>query len=131
MYKYIRAAKSDVVKPVSETSASWKHVKDMLADDCAYTIDPLYELTEAGTIINELCQDVEATMGVWLEPSVQLGQGRIWVYSSNDDTCLAEDIDYASFNKSIINLAFTAKSAAAFKKEYKAFLKRSIADHKA
>ena len=82
--------------------------------------DPIYEQTEGGVMLTEVCEEVEETMGIWLEQSIQFGFGEMAIFNEDDD--LVASCDYQSFNSTIINLALKSKSESSFKKQYKNFL---------
>ena len=125
MKKFIKAEEE-----IAESSyISWAKVKKQIEFDFHDGYDPLYELTKEGEYINDICMEIEQEQGVWLEPSVQLGNGGIWVYSTSDDHCIADNIDYASFNEAVINLVIQSKSEQDFKIKYKFFLKDIIDSH--
>ena len=108
---------------------TWEDVKIQLGQDCENYGDPLYEQTDTGAHIEGLCQDVESDYGVWLEPSVQGGRGGIWVYTTDDDTCVAEAIDYEDFNSDVIDIALSSDSEEDFKNSYRVYLENSIEQH--
>lgn len=82
--------------------------------------DPIYEQTEGGVMLTEVCEEVEEKMGVWLEQSIQFGFGEMAIFNEDDD--LVASCDYQSFNSTVINLALKSKSESSFKKQYKNFL---------
>lgn len=113
----------------SESSATseWNKLQHSLESDCDWC-DPLYEETESGSKIQDTCGDVESDMGVWLEPSIQGGQGGIWIYNT-DDEYLAGGIDYAGFNSDVIDMVLTSSSEEDFKREYRQYLEKQIKLH--
>lgn len=84
--------------------------------------DPLYKQDPAGEELLELCYEVELEMPFWLEPSVQSGQGGIWIYDTKTDETLVGNIDYAHFNYTVVDMAFESDSANEFKQKYKTYL---------
>lgn len=104
---------------------NWTSIIEQLEADCEEG-DPLYEQTNAGDYINSMCMEVEDKLGVWLEPSVQGGQGGIWIYENGTNETLAEDIDYASFNDAILDIAFDSKNMTQFKNAYRNYLKHLL-----
>ncbi len=82
--------------------------------------DPIYEQTEGGVMLTEVCEEVEEKMGIWLEQSIQFGFGEMAIFNEDDD--LVASCDYQSFNSTVINLALKSKSESSFKKQYKNFL---------
>ena len=82
--------------------------------------DPIYEQTEGGVMLTEVCEEVEEKMGIWLEQSIQFGFGEMAIFNEDDD--LVASCDYQSFNSTVINLALKSKSESSFKKQYNNFL---------
>ena len=108
------------------TNGEWKNIQTLLRNDAEDGVDSLYELTPAGEEISGLQVEVEDAEGVWLEPSIQNGEGGIWIYSSADDRELAGGIDYASFNESVVDIALDVSSSEEFKTKYRDFLLSTI-----
>jgi len=75
-----------------------------------------------------LQSQVEDKLGVWLEPSIQGGMGEIWIYSNDDDSTLAEDIDYQGFNETVLDAAYSSKNKTEFMKWYKSYLESLIGE---
>lgn len=107
----------------------WASLVEQLMADVEQVGDPIYEGTDAGEYIAGLCQEVEDSLGVWLESSIQGGQGGIWIYSSEDDSTLAAGIDYEGFNEATIELARDSKNENAFKQAYQRYLEDCIEDY--
>lgn len=108
--------------------STWEGIQHSLESECEYYRDPIYEQTEAGLKIQYTCGDVESDMGIWLEPSIQGGQGGIWIYNT-DDKYLAGGIDYAEFNSDVIDMVLTSSSEEDFKREYRQYLEKQIKLH--
>lgn len=110
-------------RPVRRIVASvddWDTVIDGLQDELDQYSDPIDEQTEYGSLLIGICEEVEQELGVWLEPSIQLGQGGLLVFDADDN--VVADYDYADFNSAVIDLALSADSESEFKKGYKDFL---------
>lgn len=110
-------------RPMRRVVASvddWDTVIDGLQDELDQYSDPIDEQTEYGSLLIGICEEVEQELGVWLEPSIQLGQGGLLVFDADDN--VVADYDYADFNSAVIDLALSADSESEFKKEYKDFL---------
>lgn len=110
-------------RPVRRIVASvddWDTVIDGLQDELDRYSDPIDLQTEYGSLLIGICEEVEKELGVWLEPSIQLGQGGLLVFDANDN--VVADCDYENFNSDVIDLALTADSESEFKKKYKDFL---------
>lgn len=108
---------------------NWGTIKKRLQSDLENGYDPLYERTEVGECINDICAEVESELGIWLEPSIQGGVGGIYIYSNSDDQCIAENIDYESFNEAVVDLALVSTSKQNFKIKYRSFLNDKIDSH--
>lgn len=109
-------------KSKSLQANNWQALIAELEEECEEYGDPLYEQTPAGEKLLELCYEVENAMHFYLEPSVQAGQGRIWIYDNETEETLVENIDYAEFNTDVIDRAFESNSADEFKRAYETYL---------
>lgn len=112
-------------RPMSRVVASvddWANLLEQLKADLNEDeeTDPIYEQTEGGVMLTEVCEEVEEKMGIWLEQSIQFGFGEMAIFNEDDD--LVASCDYQSFNSTVINLALKSKSESSFKKQYKNFL---------
>lgn len=105
--------------------STWKSVINQLDADLS-ECDPFYEQTEAAEQVQLIQEQVEDELGIWFEPSVQAGVGGIWIYSVDDDSVLAGNIDYQDFNNTVADLAINSKSKSDFKKKYKSFVRELI-----
>lgn len=117
-------------RPVRRIVASvddWDTVIDGLQDELDRYSDPIDLQTEYGSLLIGICEEVEKELGVWLEPSIQLGQGGLLVFDANDN--VVADCDYENFNSDVIDLALTADSESEFKKKYKDFLHYLMDDY--
>ena len=122
-YKAVCGSRKMNKRPVRRIVASvddWDTVIDGLQDELDQYSDPIDEQTEYGSLLIGICEEVEKELGVWLEPSIQLGQGGLLVFDADDN--VVADYDYADFNSAVIDLALSADSESEFKKEYKDFL---------
>jgi hypothetical protein len=104
---------------------TYKDIVSMLHDDLYDGADPLYEDTDAGSYIISLCHEVEEQLGVWLETSIQSGQGSITIFDM-DDNALVADIDFAEFDNEVINIALDSQSPSKFKRKYTSYLKHLL-----
>ena len=105
---------------------SWKSFVGQLEQEAENGVDSLYELTDVGNKLQLIQQDVEDKMGIWLEPSVQAGTGGIWVYSKEDDSTLASNYDYQTFNEDTVGIAINSKNEAEYRKAYKQYLQNIL-----
>lgn len=115
-------------KPSKPKRLSWSKLISQLRREAEDGVDSLYEQTSAGDEISSLCTAVENKLGIWLEPSIQGGQGGIWIYSSEDNSTLASDYDYQTYNDNVISLALQSKNATEFKNEYESFVQSILDD---
>lgn len=109
-------------KPKRKT---WAYIVKELIDEFEYGGDPLYEDTEAGEYILEICHTVEEKSGVWLEPSVQAGSGIIDINDSETDETLST-VDFQEFDLEVAGLASESKNKTEFSKKYKKYLESLI-----
>ena len=124
MKRYIQTTSKHVECSHNKITAStddWQSILVQLEDESGFG-DPLYEQSPAGEKLLELCYEVDRDMPFWLEPSVQAGQGGIWIYDNETNETIASNIDYQDFNYHVLDLAFESSSSDDFKKRYKAYL---------
>lgn len=114
--------------PASTPSASskpkamtWKRLVADLEAEAEDGIDSIYEQTEAGEALEGVCAEVENQLGVWLEPSIQGGQGSIDILSSDDDTRLGT-LDFSDYTYEVCNMAASCSSKNSFKQQYAEYL---------
>lgn len=111
----------------SNRAFRWKSLIQSLQSDYASGVrDPLYEMTDAGENLREICQSVEDRLGLCLIPSIQGGRGGIWIYNTEDDSLLAEDIDYADFNLDTLDMAASSSSKKEFIAKYTEYLQSLV-----
>lgn len=122
------ATPSTPSKPLKPKRLSWPKLISQLRREAEDGVDSLYEQTSAGDEISSFCTAVENKLGIWLEPSIQGGQGGIWFYSSEDNSTLAADYDYQTYNENVISLALQSKNATEFKNEYESFVQSILDD---
>lgn len=99
---------------------NWSKLQEQIENDLEYC-DPLYEDTEAGSMLNSIVQSIEDKLNIYVEPSIQGGVGGIWIYDIKTDETLVEDYDYQSFNEVIIDICLDSKNKTEFQKKVKAF----------
>ena len=124
----MREIRKSLEGPAKPKRVDWKSLVNTLKREAEDGIDSLYELTDAGQTLTGIQQEVEEKLGIWLEPSIQGGRGGIWFYSSEDDSVLAGNYDYQTFNDISIQLAYSAKNKTEFKKAYKNYLQEILSD---
>lgn len=111
---------------IKSNEDSWEEFKEQLDVDLEEYSDPIYEMTDAGETISECLMQAESNLGVWGEPSVQAGVGGIWYYSSEDDSLLAEDIDFEDFDSNLVDLAFNSNSASDLTRKIENYLQNLL-----
>ena len=107
----------------------WSTLVDQLIDASVEGYDPIYELTEAGDAITNICAEVEKSEGVWIEPSVQAGDGIIVIYD-NDDNELAYGINYRRYNSTVISMAIHSANEQEFREKYRNYLKKLLDEYR-
>lgn len=100
---------------------NWRELQQQLDNDIENGYDPLYEQTQSGEYLQDLCVKVEDELGIWGEPSIQAGHGTISFMTINGDDSVF-DMDYETFNSNIIDIAFDSDSEKDFIAKYKTFL---------
>lgn len=100
---------------------NWEELKHQLDTDIENGYDPLYEQTQSGQYLQDLCIKVEDELGIWGEPSIQAGQGTILFMTIDDDDVIF-DMDYETFNSTVLDIAFDSNSEGSFIAAYKTFL---------
>ena len=63
---------------------------------------------------------------VWIEPSVQGGQGCIWIYSSEDDSTIVEGYDYQTFVQEVCSIALASNTDEEFVDGFDKYMERLI-----
>lgn len=119
-------------RPMRRVVASvddWSMLVDQLIDASVEGYDPIYELTEAGDAITNICVEVEKSEGVWIEPSVQAGDGIIVIYD-NDDNELAYGINYRRYNSTVISMAIHSANEQEFREKYRNYLKKLLDEYR-
>ena len=100
---------------------TWKRLVADLEAEAVDGIDSIYEQTKAGEALEGVCAEVENRMGVWLEPSIQGGQGSIDILDSDDDTRLGT-LDFRDYTYEVCNMAASCSSKSSFKQQYAEYL---------
>lgn len=111
------------------TSKWLKMISNLESDLDSGIRDPLYDETSAGAYLLALCNDVEKSMNLYVEPSVQGGTGGVWIYdSANNDEILVQGYDFELFDSNIIDIALASKNMTEFKRRYQNYLQNIISD---
>lgn len=116
---------------ISANTDEWAALIQSLESDLDDIYDPLYEMTDAGERITEICQEIEKKLHLYLEPSIQAGRGGMWIYDTEDDTTLTKRIDYADFNSDVIDIALDSSSKEEFMKRYEEYLEEVLQEFSA
>ena len=127
----IAASRRNVRRYVSgsTTEPDWSAIQEQLSADYEDYNDPFYEMTRATDYIVGLCEDVDSDMNLFIEPSVQGGSGGVWIMKEDTYDGLVSNYDYATFNDEIGDIVFEVSSAEEFKRRYREYLERLIAQH--
>lgn len=128
--KYIRSDAKRRMKELGLTTNrkrnGWDDLISQLNDDLDENVDPIYEQTESGRTLENVCLEVEDSMNLYVEPSIQGGVGGVWIYDNTDNSTLVEDYDYELFNSGIIDIALSSNNKSNFKQKYKEYLQNMI-----
>ena len=71
-------------------------------------------------------QQVYDKHNIWIEPSVQCGQGGIWIYSSDTNKSLVEAYDYQTFIQDICSIAIASNTDEEFIDGFDKYIERII-----
>lgn len=97
-------------KIIASLISDFEDFKRKLESDLDSDISPIYEQTYAGEMVEDLARKVEEEMHLYVEPSIQAGFGGVWIYDSNTDEILVEDLDYSDWEGYLIDAVFGADS---------------------
>lgn len=115
----------DYVAASLDFDNDWEVFKDLLAEDCETSYDPIYDLTECGEYLSDICMQVEEELGIWGEPSVQGGNGFIeWMTIDGDEPVGSSSCP--GINLDIVDLAFDANSEQDFINMYREYLEDEL-----
>ena len=103
-------------------SMSWQEIKDSLQASIDEGEDPLDEYTDAGDEIDELCAEVENSLGIEAEPSHRAGYSGLFFYNHGKTGFL----DFRTFNEEVIDLALESDSVDEFKLKYEDYISNEI-----
>lgn len=123
-YKYTQ------IRMKKKSDESWKSLRSELKKQIYEGQDPLYEETQAGMSLLNICTEVEDELDLFVEPSVQGGYGKIFIYNKTSGDRLpdseSEGIDFNEFNIKILKEAEKSTTENKFKSWYKSYLKALI-----
>jgi hypothetical protein len=74
----------------------------------------------------ELEQKVYDKYNIWIEPSVQCGQGGIWIYSNDNNEPLIEGYDYQTFIQEVRNIAMLSNTDEEFIDGFDKYIERIL-----
>ena len=121
MKLYIKSSNNEWKSPADD----WSSFVDELVKDNELYGNPIYEGTEAGEELASICGQVGDSMGVWLKFPAQNGSDDAAIYDM-DGNVVAYGIDLEVFDDDCFNIAVDSLSKAAFKRNYRNYLKSII-----
>lgn len=92
--------------------SDFESFKQKLQSNVANGIDPIYEQTYAGEIVEDLARMVEEEMHLYVEPSIQAGFGGVWIYDNNTHKTLVQNLDYFDWGSYLIDAVLEADNEA-------------------
>lgn len=106
----------------TNSDAKFVAMQDIIRSDYERGIDPLYKNSDAADYFNDIMQDIEEEIGLFLEPSIQGGQGKIDFYDTDDNDEYMGWIDYAKFNDGCVRQILRSEDLYDFKYNYEAYV---------
>lgn len=96
-----------------------------LKDSYGYDLEDgdMFDLEES---LEHLETEVLDELGLWLEPSIQLNTGGIWIYTQEDDTTVLSGYDWETYVEYVVDIAAESEDDESFKQAYKSFIERII-----
>lgn len=107
-------------KRTSKRTNAWKNIVDQLVSESEEDINSIYEETDAGAKIDDIAKEVEDSLGIYGEPSIQAGRGGIFFYDSNTGDVLLR-MDYEVFCNDLISMAIESSSKKEFVEKLKSY----------
>ena len=107
-------------KRTSKRTNAWKNIVDQLVSESEEDINSIYEETDAGAKIDDIAKEVENSLGIYGEPSIQAGRGGIFFYDSNTGDVLLR-MDYEVFCNDLISMAIESSSKKEFVEKLKSY----------
>lgn len=109
------------MKPDEPTkSPNWNNIVSELKSEVEDGINSIYGETKAGSYIESIAQDVEDSLGIYGEPSIEGGRGSIFFYDKETNEELAE-MDYDGYCEDIVGMALRSKSKGEFVSKLKKY----------
>lgn len=75
-----------------------------------YMINSIYEETSAGEYLESIAYQVENEMGLYVEPSVQMGGGIVTIFNESGDEIYADGIDFDEYCEDIVKCMLESNS---------------------
>ena len=107
-------------KRTSKKTNAWKNIVDQLVSESEEDINSIYEETDAGAKIDDIAKEVEDSLGIYGEPSIQAGRGGIFFYDNNTGDVLLR-MDYEVFCNDLISMAIESSSKKEFVEKLKSY----------
>ena len=107
-------------KRTNKRTNAWKNIVDQLVSESEDDINSIYEETDAGAKIDDIAKEVENSLGIYGEPSIQAGRGGIFFYDNNTGDVLLK-MDYEVFCNDLISMAIESSSEKEFVTKLKSY----------
>lgn len=107
-------------KRTSKRTNAWQNIVDQLVSESEDDINSIYEETDAGAKIDDIAKEVENSLGIYGEPSIQAGRGGIFFYDNNTGDVLLR-MDYEVFCNDLISMAIESSSKKEFVEKLKSY----------
>lgn len=111
----------------ARSNSKWMNIVDNLESESDKRINSIYEQTEAGSYIDDIVRSIEDSLGIWSEPSIQLGHGIIDFLDNDTDEFLWRK-DYEEYCDDIINIAIESESKEEFMSQVKQYYDTNCTD---
>lgn len=111
----------------ARSNSKWMNIVDNLESESDRGINSIYEQTKAGSYIDKIAQNVEDSMGIYGEPSIQLGHGII-DFLDNDTYEVLWRTDYEEYCNDIIDIAIESESKEEFMSQVKQYYDTNCTD---
>lgn len=117
---YIKYYKSKASKTKKKKSNDWALKTSELQSEVEDGINSIYEQTDAGSYIEQISLQVEKSLHIYSEPSIQGGVGSIIFYDDKTGDELLEK-DYEDFCDDLIDMALESSSRTEFVSKLKQY----------
>lgn len=111
----------------ARSNSKWMNIVDNLESESDKRINSIYKQTEAGSYIDDIVRSIEDSLGIWSEPSIQLGHGIIDFLDNDTDEVLWRT-DYEEYCDDIIDIAIGSESKGEFISQVKQYYDTNCTD---